>query len=64
MMDERVVGSLMTTVIILPPQKPPLTPLKLLLVLQHQQKPQVELVRKQQVVATQHLHQPVGVPIL
>ena len=58
MMDGRVVGIHMTTVIILLPQKPPLNlqKLKLLVVLQHQHHHQVELGRKQQVVVTQHQH--------
>ena len=57
----------MTTVIILLPQKLPanLQKLKPLLVLQHHQKPQVELVNNQLVVVTQHQHQhrPVGVQL-
>ena len=53
----------MTTVIILPLQKLLLQQLKLLLVLKHHQRLQVELVRKQQVVVTHQLHQPVAVQL-
>ena len=57
MMDGRVVGSLMTIVIILLPQNPHLQKLKPSPVLQHLHRHQAELVHKQQVVATQLQHQ-------
>ena len=59
MMDGRVVGRHMTTVIILPLQKlpPNLQKLKLLAALQHHHQHQVELVHKHQVVVIHHLHQ-------
>ena len=63
MMDGRVVGIHMTTVINLPLQKlpPNLQKLKLLPALQHLHQHQVELVHKHQVVVIHHLHQPVVV---
>ena len=65
MMGIHTHGTIMIIAIILPPQKllPNLQKLKPLPVLQHHQKLQVELVRKQQVVVIQHQHQPVGVQL-
>ena len=57
MMDGRVVGIHMTTVIILLPLSLLQRVLRLLPALQHQHHHQVELVNNQLVVVTQHQHQ-------